>query len=90
MANHKSALKAHRQNRARRERNRVERSRLRTVIKKYRKAVAEGDVEQAKTLLPDTLSLLDRTAQRRAIHPNAADRTKGRLTRALARITSAS
>lgn len=89
MANHKSALKAHRQNQARRMRNRAERSRLRTEIKKYRSALTEGDVERAKSLLPDTLSLLDRTAQVRAIHPNAADRTKSRLTRALNRALSA-
>jgi small subunit ribosomal protein S20 len=86
MANHKSALKEHRQNRARRARNRHHRSRLRTAVKAFRSAVADGDVERAKSLLPGTLSLIDRTAKLNALHASAADRTKSRLTRALNRL----
>ena len=88
MANHKNALKAHRQQQARRLRHRRERSRLRSSIKRFRQALAEGDVEQARTLLPGTLSMIDKTAKTHAIHANAADRTKSRLTRALNRTAS--
>ncbi|MDH3628699.1 MAG: 30S ribosomal protein S20 [Acidobacteriota bacterium] len=83
MANHKSALKEHRRNRARRELNRWHRARLRSAVKKLRGAVAEGDAETARGLLTGTLSLLDRTAKHGAIHVNAADRSKSRLTRAV-------
>lgn len=86
MANHKSAIKEHRQSLDRRERNRFRRSRLRTAIKGFRQAVAAGDADLAKSLLPGTLSLIDRTAKSRALHPSAADRQKSRLTRALNRL----
>ena len=88
MANHKSAIKEHRQSLDRRERNRFRRSRLRTALKGFRQAVAAGDAELAKSLLPGTLSLIDRTAKSRALHPSAADRKKSRLTRALNRLAS--
>ena len=62
MANHKSAVKQHRQDLKRRTRNRVHRARLRTAIKNCRKAIEAGDAETAKSLLGPTLSLLDRTS----------------------------
>ena len=86
MANHKSAVKEHRQSLARRDRNRNHRSRMRTAVKKFRLAVAAGDAELAKSLLPATLSLLDRTAKLNALHDHAASRTKSRLTRAVNRM----
>ena len=89
MATHKSASKEHRQSLVRRERNRHHRRRLRTTIKKFRQAVAEGDVELARSLLPGSLSLLDTTMKHGAIPANAAARTKSRLSRALNRIASA-
>lgn len=87
MANHKSALKEHRQSVARRNRNRNHRSRMRTALKKCRLAIASGDVELAKSLLPATLSLLDRTARFNAMHDHAASRTKSRLSRAFNRMS---
>ena len=87
MANHKSALKEHRQSIARRDRNRNHRSRMRTAIKKCRLAIASGDAEMARSLLPATLSLLDRTAKLNAMHDHAAARTKSRLTRAVNRMS---
>lgn len=87
MANHKSALKEHRQSVARKQRNRYKRSRLRTAIKQFRAAVAEGDLDRARGMLPETVSLLDRTAKSRALHPSAADRYKSRLTKHLENAT---
>lgn len=83
MASHKSALKKHRQDEKRRVRNRQHVSRLRTQLKKFRKVVASGDAKEAKELLPETLSLIDRTAKLGVIQGNAADRTKSRATRAV-------
>jgi small subunit ribosomal protein S20 len=88
MATHKSALKEHRQSLARRERNRVHRSRLRTAIKKYRQVIEQGDVEQAKSMLPAVLSLVDHTTKLNALHVNAASRQKSRLTRALQKLSA--
>jgi len=90
MANHKSALKEHRQALARRDRNRYKRARLRTAIKQFRAAVADGDLDRARGLLPETISLLDRTAKSRALHPSAADRHKSRLTKHLEKAASSS
>ena len=90
MANHKSAVKAHRQSQVRRLRHRSERAYLRTLIKRYRQALSGGEIERAKTLLPETLSCIDKTAKTRAIHPNAGDRTKSRLSRALNRALASS
>lgn len=86
MANTKSAEKRIRQNEERRQRNRTYRSRLRTSIKRLRAAVESGDVEGARELLPTTLSIIDATAQKRVIHPNAAARYKSRLTKAVAHL----
>ena len=62
-----------------REKNRGERSRLRTAVKHAREAT--GD--QAKTLVNDAFSLLDQAAQERLVHPNKAARLKGQLARHL-------
>ncbi|HYU33971.1 MAG TPA: 30S ribosomal protein S20 [Thermoanaerobaculia bacterium] len=79
MANTKSAEKRNRQSEERRVRNRADRSRLRTAIKKLRSAVESGDASLAQELLPGTLSIIDKTAQKGVIHDNAAARYKSRL-----------
>ena len=86
MATHKSALKAHKQAEKRRVQNRVHRSRLRTQVKKLRKAIDSGDADGARGLLRDTLSLLDRSVGRRILQRNTAARTKSRLTRRINRL----
>ena len=88
MATHKSALKQHRQDVRRRARNRWSRARMRSAVKRYRKAIAAGELDNARQLLPATLALVDRTAKLGGIHDNAAARTKSRLTRALNRAGS--
>ena len=84
MANTKSAEKRNRQNEANRERNRSDRSRLRTVVKGLRTAVSQGDAAKAAELLPQTLSVIDKTAKKGVIHQNAANRYKSRLTQHVA------
>jgi small subunit ribosomal protein S20 len=90
MANTASAEKRHRQSQLRRERNRARRSALRTAVKKLRTAVQAGDADAAQKLLPETLSLLDRTASRGVIHANQAARSKSRLTKAVDGIAATS
>jgi small subunit ribosomal protein S20 len=84
MANTKSAEKRHRQNVKQREQNRAQRSRLRTAVKSLRQAVASGDAAKASEMLPETLGIIDKTAQKKVIHTNTASRTKSRLTKAVA------
>ena len=80
MPNHKSAKKRMRQNEKRREINRSNRSRLRTEIKKLRASLAGADKDQAQTLLPETVSTIDKAVQKGVLHRNAAARYKSRLT----------
>lgn len=79
MANTKSAEKRNRQNVKARERNRAQRSSLRTAIKKLRVAVSSGDAAKAQELLSTTLGVIDKTAQKKVIHANTASRYKSRL-----------
>ncbi len=85
MSNHRSAEKKARQDVRRRARNRANRSRLRTQIKKFRAVLEGGDVAAAREMFRATASLLDRSAKIGVIHANTADRTKSRLAKALAR-----
>lgn len=78
MANTKSAKKRIRQNERRRVRNKQQKSRLKTAIKKVMSA---EDGDQATELFRQTSALLDRYASRRLVHPNKAARTKSQLAR---------
>ena len=81
MANHKSAEKRVRQNAARNEINRSNRSKLRTQIKKLRTALAGSDKAASQELLNPTVSLIDKAVNKGIIHRNTAARYKSRLTR---------
>ena len=67
----------------RRERNRSDRSALRTVLKKCRAAAAGDDVEAAQTAFRMAVKKLDQAAAHHLIHKNVAARTKSRLSRLL-------
>ena len=79
MATHASALKAHRQNVVRRERNRQMRSRLRGALRSIRAAIDAGDPAKVKDALRNTISLVDKMAAKGVFHRNAAGRYKSRL-----------
>jgi small subunit ribosomal protein S20 len=81
VAHHASAQKHERQSLKRRARNRSNVSRLKTQIKKLRAAIAEGDAEAAKKILPTTVGSIDRAKKQGVIHENAAARYKSRLSR---------
>jgi small subunit ribosomal protein S20 len=70
-----------RQGLKRRARNRRNLSQLKTRVKKLRAAIAKGDLEAAKKLLPETASEIDRAAKKGVVHDNAAARYKSRLAR---------
>jgi small subunit ribosomal protein S20 len=83
MANHASALKAHRQSVTRRTRNRSNRSELRTAIKRFQELLADGKTEEAKNSASDLYSMVDKAVRKKVISPNAAARQKSRLTKHL-------
>lgn len=83
MAHSASAIKRVRQNAKRRERNRANRSRLRTQIKKLRQALDASNLDEARTLLPSTVSLVDIMVKKGIIHENTGSRYKSRLTQRL-------
>ena len=83
MANHASALKAHRQNLKHRSINRSNRSNLRTLLKKFDDRLRAGQTEEAKTSLPEVYAAIDKSQKKKAISKNAAARQKSRLTKRL-------
>ena len=83
MANHASALKAHRQNLKHRSINRSNRSSLRNLLKKFDDRLNEGQAEEAKNSLPEVYAVIDKSQQKKAISKNAAARQKSRLTKRL-------
>jgi len=77
MPNIKSAKRRMKLSAKARDRNRAERARIRTAIKRVRQATA-ADADQR---LRDAVALLDRAANRRLVHPNRVARIKSGLTR---------
>ncbi len=83
MANHASALKAHRQSIRRRNRNRSDRSALRTAMKTYIEKLDMKKPEEAKSSLPEVYSEIDSAVRKGVLSKNAAARHKSRLSRRL-------
>ena len=79
MANTKSAKKAARQNIKRRLRNRYHLSRMRTYIKKFRKMVEEGRLEEAKQFLPEVQKIIMHTWSKGVITKREASRRVSRV-----------
>lgn len=80
MANHKSAIKRHRQSLKRRDRNRVAKAAVRAAIKDTRLAAQSGNKEKALELLAATEKMVAKSATRGIYHKKNASRKIGRLT----------
>jgi small subunit ribosomal protein S20 len=76
-------MKAHRQTIVRQAHNREFRSKLRTGLKAIRAAMDSGQLDQAKSMMNDTFSLIDKMSGKGIIHDNAAGRHKSRLVKRL-------
>ncbi|MBP1624051.1 MAG: Ribosomal protein [Acidobacteria bacterium] len=83
MANHASALKAHRQSLKHRSTNRSNRSSLRTYLKQFNDRLDAGKTDEAKNSLAELYAVIDKSQQSKAISMNAAARQKSRLTKRL-------
>ena len=80
MANHKSALKRHTQSIKNRDRNRANRTRMKTAVKSVLEAVENKDANAAATL-SSAVSVVAKSAAKGLIHKNTGARKISRLTK---------
>lgn len=59
--------------------NRAPKSRLQNALKKYRALIAEGKLDEAEKLLPETVAIVDKSVKTGLIKKETADREKSRL-----------
>ena len=81
MANHKSALKRNRQSLVRRDRNRANRTKVKTAVKKIDAAIEVESLEQARDALVAAVPIIERAAVKGAFHKKTASRKISRLTK---------
>lgn len=86
MPNIKSAAKRVKVTATKKLQNQMIRSQMQTAVKKFNAAIAEGNVELAKSLLPVASSQIDEAAKKNVIHKNAANRKKGQIAKALSQL----
>ena len=86
MANHKSAVKRHRQSLKANARNRAMKTRVKNLVKAVRQAVEAGDKEAASQALTKATSILDKAGGKKVIHKRAAARRISRLAAAVNKI----
>jgi len=89
LANTKSAIKRLRSAERRRQHNQVYRGRARTAVKKARRLIDEGRLEEAREAVRVAASALDKAAEKGIVHKNNAARRKSRLMRQLNQIERA-
>jgi small subunit ribosomal protein S20 len=80
MANHKSAIKRHKQSLVRRMRNRMNKSRMNTVVRRVEEALVAGAEEVAQEALKVAVPIIQKTASKGTIHKKTASRKISRLT----------
>lgn len=88
MPNIKSVMKDVKKSRENRLRNIAAKSRIKTLTKKAKTSIEQGDAE-ATGLVSQAVSIIDKAAEKGIIHKNAAARRKSRLMKRAAKATSA-
>ena len=83
MANIKSAKKRISTIQRRREENKFVKATISTLIKKFRKLIEEGKVEEAEKYSKEVYAYIDSACSKGVIHKNNASRKVGRLAEAL-------
>ena len=81
----KGAHKAHRSSLKKHVFNVRRKTTMNDTVKKLRKMVTEGKVEDAQALLPKAYQAIDKAAKRGIIKDNTASRKKSRLSAAIKR-----
>lgn len=79
MAQTKSQQKRIETNEKARLRNKAFRSKVRTLVKRFKTALANNDLELAEKLLREAVSLIDKAVVRKVYHHNTAARQKRHL-----------
>jgi small subunit ribosomal protein S20 len=79
VANHKSAEKRNRQAQIRRLRNKMNKTRMKTSIRKLDEVVASGTAEDAQAALKEATVIIAKTASKGTIHKKTASRKISRL-----------
>ena len=79
MANTAGSRKRARQSEQRRQHNTSQRSAFRTALKDIRKSIEAGDKEAAMKTYRESISIVDRIADKKIVHKNQAARHKSRL-----------
>lgn len=85
MPNTKSALKAMKQSRKRREFNSKIKDSVKKSVKEVRQLIKAGKKNEAAEVMKKAMSALDKAAKKNVIHKNNAARRKSRLAKALAK-----
>ena len=79
MANIKSAMKRAKVSEVENLRNRMDKSELKTAIRRYDDALKSGDQAAIEQTYLTAVKTVDRSASKGIIHKNAADRKKAQL-----------
>ncbi|MCK9594352.1 MAG: 30S ribosomal protein S20 [Candidatus Omnitrophica bacterium] len=79
MPNRKAAVKRLRVDKKRHQRNLKIKTELKKGLKKLQALLTAKNSAEAKTSLAKVFSLLDKAAKKKILHPNTANRKKGRL-----------
>ncbi|CAK8713529.1 MAG: 30S ribosomal protein S20 [Candidatus Electrothrix sp. AW2] len=80
MANHTSAIKRHRQSQVRRMRNRINKSKMNTAVRRVEEALVAGAEDVAQEALKTAIPIIQKTAGKGTIHKKTASRKISRLT----------
>ena len=83
MANIKSAKKRILVIETKTARNKAIKSKVKTYVKKVETAVANKDVEAAKAVLPEAISVINKAVSKGVYHKNTCARKISRLTKAV-------
>ena len=83
MANIKSAKKRILVIETKTARNKAIKSKVKTYVKKVETAVANKDVEAAKAVLPEAISVINKAGSKGVYHKNTCARKISRLTKAI-------
>ncbi|UMB53635.1 30S ribosomal protein S20 [Lutibacter sp. A64] len=81
MANHKSALKRIRSNRAKQLRNKYQHKTTRNAVRNLR---ALTEKKEAEELFPKVIAMVDKLAKKNIIHKNKASNLKSKLSKQVA------
>ena len=83
MPQRRTAKKELRKTKKRREHNLPLKGKVKSVVKKFKKSLGDGDAASRKKQLSEVYETLDKAAKKNIIHPNKAARKKSRLSKLL-------